>query len=452
MTSKIDRTLTLKTNHRATGWAKEETLLQGILNTVDESDVIAIQITKRDVYFTFRDRHGKDNAKRMGFMLNDGLTVELEEVEDDTIYVTLRDIPIEVSDKQIVDYISQFATVNGGVTHGYIKRLGGEKTNIRNGMRFISVKDIKRPIPNNPTIAGFLGRLSYRGQPCSVCGGLGHPWYRCEQREKPKCFKCNQFNHFAKDCTAEKKCFKCFEPGHEAKSCPGNRTVTEEDQKDDEQQRTPVPTDTVVIGCSIARGVYTEMKRSGVENRTQGGAQIEDVPALLRKEPLRTDDLKQIIVQVGTKNIVLNKENTEDAIIKYNTVVDSMHSDYPDTQIVVSSIPPVHPYNKSVQAKINQFNKQLDLMCKNSDFLVFVSNDAMLLSNQRKTSANDFKSDDTKGIHLSPHGYEKVVHNINTAIKKRKSRGSEGSTPSSQEKASKKKLFSEITQNDEPEL
>ena len=89
-------------------------------------------------------------------------------------------------------------------------------------------------------------------------------------------------------------------------------------------------------------------------------------------------------------------------------------------------------------------------MCKqHEDFLVFADNDGMLLSNHGKTSQNDFKPDDNLGIHLSPHGYSKVVNNIlhssDTHRKKRKIRESEGASPPP-ESVNKKLLYSDITE------
>ena len=143
----------------------------------------------------------------------------------------------------------------------------------------------------------------------------------------------------------------------------------------------------------------------------------------------------------------MNGERSDHAAVKYESVVMSIHAEFPNVQIVASSIPPVHPFDKNTQAKINKFNAKIESTCKQHDFLIFANNDGMLLSKYGKTSQNDFKPDDTLGIHLSPHGYAKVVQNIiaTTQRAKRKNRGSEGTSPPS-EPVNKKLLYSDVAE------
>ncbi|CAH1774441.1 unnamed protein product, partial [Owenia fusiformis] len=289
---------------------------------------------------------------------------------------------------------------------------------------------IKRPIPNNPLIGGELGRLSYRGQPCGICNTVGHPFYRCPQKSKPRCFKCQSTEHFAKD-------------------CPLNKSERTDSQKQNEQNiTTKTPIDTVVTGCSIENGLYNEMKSDSVTETTQGGARIEDVPILLKRNKLDKQHLNNIVTQVGTKNVVYDGENVDDCNTKYKSMVQGIHCDFfPECNIIVSSIPPKHPYDKNTQGKINKFNAQLEKMCKLLDYCEYANNDAMLLSNGGKTSKDDFKSDDPSGVHLSPHGYHNIARQVNTVMKsgiKRKKRDNDGfSTPPSTEKPLKKLLYSE---------
>ena len=270
--------------------------------------------------------------------------------------------------------------------------------------------------------------------------------------DKPKCFKCHQTTHFARDCpTSQPETSTENTPKPSNSAQPNDEAVTPDTGS---KYKTPVQSkniDTIVTGCSIARGVYQEMKRKGVEQRTQSGALIEDVPILLKREKINKDQIKTIIIQAGTKNIVMNGERHDHAVVKYESVVMGIHAEYPNVQVVASSIPPIHPFEKNTQAKINKFNAKLENTCKqHTDFLVFANNDGMLLSNHGKSSQNDFKQDDTQGIHLSPHGYSKVVQSIENYVQrtKRKDRGSEGASPSF-EPENKKLLYSDVAEEKE---
>ncbi|CAH1780936.1 unnamed protein product [Owenia fusiformis] len=462
MDLKIMRDMTLKCSHRDTGWSNETTILNSLLENVHEDDLIAIQISRRDVHITFASQTAKSQAKKFGIHIN-GLYVELLEDENDNMKITLRDIPIQVNDEVINAYIAQFAKVTGNIYHGYVKNTSGERTRIKDGVRFIHVTEIMRPIPNNPTIAGFMGRLSYRGQPCGICNEVGHPDYRCDKRRKPVCFNCQQPGHFAKTCTLEPVCHKCKGQGHRGNDCPAPLNASKTIMTEDEQKNTKASDksikssdspqiDTIITGCSIAKGIYTSMKREGVSEKTKSGAGIEDIDILMKRDKIDNQCLEKIIIQAGTKNLVYDNERVESCLVKYESCVKSLHLRHPQASIVISSITPVHPYDKKIQGKIDTMNKQLNMMCRREDFLVFVNNDAMLLSNQGKTSKSDFKENDVKGVHLSPHGYNKVANHINsvaTPRNKRKTRGSDGSTPGTIENEPKKALYSNIVEENE---
>lgn len=220
------------------------------------------------MFFTFGDTVSRDTAKHNVLTLRSGAFISLSEATSDTITITLKELPIEVTDQQILAYISKFATVKDGVTHGFIVKINGDKSRVMNGNRYVQVSEIKASIPNNPTIGGFLCRLNYRGQPCSTCNNtVGHAWYKCPQREKPKCFNCKLATHF--DCLQNESNYKNDDETKEKTSWDTNTdshpVQTPSERDNTVPQKTPSkpgPTERIVVGCSIARGVYSTETQS----------------------------------------------------------------------------------------------------------------------------------------------------------------------------------------------
>ena len=106
MAGSDSKNCTLKCDHKLTGWAKETVLLEAILNTVNEKDIIAIQTIQKMVYFTFSDVTTKNVAKHAGLSLSSGECVFLDEADINSINITIKELPLEVTDRQIVEYLS----------------------------------------------------------------------------------------------------------------------------------------------------------------------------------------------------------------------------------------------------------------------------------------------------------------------------------------------------------
>ncbi|CAH1774288.1 unnamed protein product [Owenia fusiformis] len=442
--SVITRNLTLKCSLRDSGYAKEIDVLEGLYHIgIGEKDIDAIQINRREIHVTFKNREAKTVATAMDIKVN-GHSVKMCDVENNTTNVTLKDIPIQVSDQVVNAYLTGYATVLNEISHGYVRMPDGTKTNIRNGIRYISVVDIKEPIPSAPIIAGFHGRLSYQGQPCNICKLTDHPWWRCPLKGVRKCYTCGSTDHIVSQCTGrdnkneKEKVIEKDEDEHIEKDEQKSAT-TEEDTK---------KPDTILTGGSIAKGISTIMKTA--VPACQSGAKIEHVPGLLQKTG-DNEEIKYVVMQVGANNIVYSNEAPDVCLDKYDRMVDEVHKKYPSSIIVASSVTPVHPStgkNSKMQSKITKTNKLINMMCKSKDFTTFVDNDKVLLCSDGKTSPKDYSSNDTKGVHLSLHGSAKVARNIMDTLKgiemddatfqtpptnKRKERGS-SSTPTSAEK------------------
>ncbi|CAH1792456.1 unnamed protein product [Owenia fusiformis] len=457
----ISRSLTVWCSHRDTNWAKEDAILDAMQDVVEEIDIEAIQIANRNVVITLANRPAKIAAITMGLNMNNKF-IALRDIEKSTVNITLRDIPIEVPNTAIHAYISGFADNVEDIQHGYITRHDGTKSTIKSGIRYISVSKIVRPIPNNPVIVGFPGRCTYRGQPCSFCESTDHPWYRCSERPPKqirKCFICQSENHISRDCTVtqserlERETNK-ESPDHirfdEVSIIQENNNATENQPTETlTAESDSVQPTMAVVGASLAKAMVFKEK---VEKRAVSGTKIDGVKDILKDDPITSDN---IVIQIGTNDIVYSYETPETSVRRYDTLVKDIKDENPNSKIFVCSLPPVHPYkNDNMNRSISKMNMLLSKMCNQHDDVYYVDHTPVLLCHNGKTTHRDYNSSDPKGVHLSAAGYTKLVKNITSDVKKingeltfktpvnkRKERAT-SSTPSSSEKQPKTGKYS----------
>ncbi|CAH1794298.1 unnamed protein product [Owenia fusiformis] len=476
MTS-IKRSLTVKGNHRETGWAKEDQILESITTVVEEHDIEAIQLSQRNILITFTNKEAKIAAVTFGLHINKTF-VSLTDVERDAINVTLRDIPIEIPNSVIHAHISKYAENVEDVSHGYIRKSDGTISTVKTGVRYITVTGLKTPIPNNPTIAGHTGRLSYRGQPCSTCSSTDHPYYRCPNKEGTGCFRCGSKEHRIKDCmnawgTSSNLPQKSIPPKTQSnvthikfddmttdsqKSASTNEEMKSDqaaiNDKEKENDITSEDTnyDTIIVGASMVNAMSGELKDAGIDVRAKSGKRVEEMKELLYSQPIDREIIKNIGIHAGVNNICYYNDSPEDTAVKYDNLVKDINQDMPNAKIYVCSISPIHPYKQEgLNSKVRKMNKLLKCMCDRLEYTTFIDTFDLLLCKSGLTAQSDYTMSDPKGIHLSNKGYRKLAYYLRskmettnitkTPVSKRKDRGSSGNTPNSSEKNPKSGKF-----------
>ncbi|CAH1782387.1 unnamed protein product [Owenia fusiformis] len=466
--SSIKRDLTVKGSHRDADWAREDVILEALTTVVDEIDIDAIQLAQRNIIITFNNKEAKIAAVTFGLHINNTF-VTLSDVESNIVNITLRDIPVEIPNSVISAHLSRYVEHVEDISYGFVKKADGSRSTVKTGVRYITVSGIKLPIPNNPTIGGFPGRLSYRGQPCGHCSGTDHPYYRCPNKENRPgrgCYRCGALTHQVKDCTnawgnqtekkstespqtTEKSLLEQIRFDELSPMVNRNEKQNPTAAKDSEIDEHSSTYNTIVLGASLANAMAKDFIDAGFEVRAKSGKRIEEIKDLLKSKPIEKEDIEKVVIQAGANNICYYNDTPEESAQKYDNLVKEIHENLPKAEISVCSLTPIHPCDNAVNNKIRKMNKLLKCMCeKHSEFTCFIDSTDVLLCNNGKTSESDYTTSDPKGVHLSNKGYRKLSTFIKTKVlktektpKKRKDRGSGGNTPSSTEKLPKTGKF-----------
>jgi hypothetical protein len=141
--------------------------------------------------------------------LTEGLNVRNRHVGvfdlDNTItHVTVKDIPVELSDSFIVTHMAKY----GDVVQNSIKRGKIPGTEIETGTRYLNLTNRKGPIPNLAQFNEYDVRIfaDNNAQECGYCKSTSHTQFRCPEKPKPvrRCYNCSATDHIARDCVEEK--------------------------------------------------------------------------------------------------------------------------------------------------------------------------------------------------------------------------------------------------------
>ena len=214
--TEIMRPLTVRFISRQFSRLAHEEVLTSIENIVDPENVRAIQITEHTCYVTVASNDVKEEIIMNGLNIR-GTYNNVYDVEKILTNVTIKDAPYELSDYFLIEHMRKY----GDVVENSLRRGKIHGTEIETGTRYVQLTNCKEAIPIQTSFGRFKLRIFLDNKTkCRTCGEIGHPFFRCPQKESErKCFRCKSPSHLTKDCKNEVVCHYCSEKGHKKSEC-----------------------------------------------------------------------------------------------------------------------------------------------------------------------------------------------------------------------------------------
>lgn len=193
-------------------------ILESLEDTLELSDVKAIQITETSCFVTLTTREAKERLLTSGIDIRNQFN-SVYDVDKIVTNVTIKDAPFELSDTFLLEHLK----VYGDVIENSLRRGKIRGTDIETGTRYLQMINVKEVLPVSASLGRFKVRLySDNKTECRLCKDVGHPFYRCPKKteQAPRaCGRCKSSTHQTRDCTNEIVCNYCDQSGHKQKDC-----------------------------------------------------------------------------------------------------------------------------------------------------------------------------------------------------------------------------------------
>ena len=140
--NKLDRNLTISFWLRRLPRLTHQDILKGLQKIVCDKDILAIQMAVDECFITFKSLASKVKVLTQGLEIGE-TSIRLKDHDKTVTNVTLRDLPVELSDQ----FVSASLRMYGEVVSGSMRRGLIQGTQIETGTRYCKLLKVENPIP-----------------------------------------------------------------------------------------------------------------------------------------------------------------------------------------------------------------------------------------------------------------------------------------------------------------
>ena len=168
----------------------------------------------------------------------------------------------------------------------------------------------------------------------------------------------------------------------------------------------------LVVGDSL---VHQMPSKKGTKTMSKSGMNIEEVLAEVKYQK-NPENINAVVIQAGTNNIIYRKEAPSMCVPKYQSLLEGIHTVFPNADVIFSGLPPVNA-SKEENDAIDTVNYEIQRVCSDHVYAHFLENKRLFMNINGETYTRDFQISDKRGVHMTQRGQQKLVHNIERAIR-----------------------------------
>ena len=311
-----------------------ECIHDDIVNKIDESDVIGVQVIParwpRKVQLLCAHQAAKDCLMIQGLDIL-GRHIELNEPGRGVIKVIITGAPLDMQNDVIKTWLESYATITEFRNeHMTIK---GRRSNWRSGTRHAFVFNIKETIPPAAKLPYNEGEVNisvwHYGQmhiKCKFCHEIVPKGHECDKAPTRRCYNCGGEDHIRANCQKGKNCYKCGGTNHIARYCPQNdiqhseRNVPNNNAQEEMEYHSAAGeiavddadslTDSVLLDTSTEQHDDSKLSATPTSTMTEPAVDSEQQGDIAHMEAILIGGSNCRNIQIkGDENITLNVTN-----------------------------------------------------------------------------------------------------------------------------------------------
>ena len=444
----LERDKTIRFGLKGLSRITHEDILKSLVNIVPQQDIHGIQLTRSECFLTFKTVESKLNVLIQGVNVGENF-VKPTDVDKTVTNVTIKDLPVELSDEFVASSLMKYGeVVNGSLRRGFVKG-----TQIETGTRYCQMLNVENPIPNLTNFGDHLVRIFCDNEKtlCKYCNLGSHPFYKCPlKRDEPKrCYRCKSDLHLVRDCP-NTVCDFCGVEGHKKYDCSAFleqvnrdrqgllnmvRSPNAKENRPTEDKPTavthstpvpgkgePYPTEPDSTEQKITKVVFGASNCCGLEMNdpncvviAESGISAENIEQLFDKtKECKAESIKTVIIHLGTNDLKQTRNDSDVTAMRMMNAVSLTMAKFKNLdQVGVASVPPKRGKgNEHYNSTVRNLNTFMRKFCEKTCNVQYIDNDPIFMPKGGHPAKVMFNKDDQSCIHFSPFGRHRVVQNF----------------------------------------